>query len=71
MKLNSNTYFIPISKIKKTEEKRSIASILTNIMHLETSHENNNKEEVNNISSPKSEVFGLRNNIPNIYNLIL
>ena len=40
-------------------------------MHLETSHENNNKEEVNNISSPKSEVFGLRNNIPNIYNLIL
>lgn len=42
---NSNTHFIPMSKIKKIEEKRSIASILTNIMYMATSHENSNKEE--------------------------
>jgi hypothetical protein len=34
-----------MSKIKKIEEKRSIASILTNIMYMATSHENSNKEE--------------------------
>lgn len=71
MKFNFNIYFIFIFKIKKIEEKCLIVLIFINIMYLEILYENNNKEEVNNISSFKFEVFGFRNNILNIYNLIL